>query len=230
MHRVGHGARAGLAILLIVGGATAGTLLAGSRGGAAPKPAPGLRANILPRALDGAPAPRIRLADQRGRTLDSAGLGRPYVVTFLYTHCTDVCPVIGAEIADALGRLGARAEGVAALGVSVDPRGDTPARARAWAAERGLPSEFHYLLGSTDQLAPVWQDWYVVADGRGLDDPRTHGASVWLVDARDRLRGRWSGGEAIPPADIAHDLGVLLDEAHQHAASGRGSAQPSPAR
>lgn len=43
----------------------------------------------------------------------------------------------------------------------------------------------------------------------------THDASVWLVDASGRLRGRWAGGEAIPPADIAHDLGILLDEARR---------------
>jgi cytochrome oxidase Cu insertion factor (SCO1/SenC/PrrC family) len=98
------------------------------------------------------------------------------------------------------------------LGVSVDPRGDTAAGARAWAAERGLGRPFHYLLGSGAALAPVWRDWFVVGPGGALDDPRTHAAAVWLVDGAGRLRGRWSGGRAIAPADIAHDLRVLLDE------------------
>jgi protein SCO1/2 len=204
--------RAALAIALVLAGATAGFLAAGgSRGGQAQR-APGLRSNLLPGDLDGSPAPRIRLRDAGGVRVDSARLGRPYLVTFLYTRCRDVCPLIGSEVGDALRRLGPRATQVAALGVSVDPRRDTPARARRWAAERHLPAQFRYLLGSPAQLAPVWRAWYVTGPGRPLD-PATHDASVWLVDGRGRLRGRWSGGEPIAPQDMAHDLAALLDEA-----------------
>jgi protein SCO1/2 len=96
--------------------------------------------------------------------------------------------------------------------VSVDPRGDSAAAARKWIAERHLPDQFHFLLGSAAQLTPIWRDWFVIGPRDRLADPRTHAASVWLVDGRGRLRGRWSGGAPIDPADIAHDLGVLLDE------------------
>lgn len=212
-------ARAGrpfLALALILAAATAGLLAAGSRGGEpAARRAAGLRADLLPGDLDGAPAPAFRLRGARGERIDTARLrGRPYLVTFLYTHCVDVCPVIGFEIGDALHRLGPRAREVAAVGVSVDPRGDSPAAARRWAALHHLPAEFHYGLGRAAQLEPVWRDWYVVPRNGTLQDPRTHDASVWLVDARGRLRGRWSGGAPIAPADMAHDLAVLLGERH----------------
>jgi protein SCO1/2 len=173
--------------------------------------APGLRADLLPQTVDGSPAPRIRLRDARDRAVDSAALrGRPYLVTFVYTHCVDVCPIIGSEIADAFEQLGPAATDAAALAVSVDPRGDTPRAARRWLAQRGLPREARYLLGTRAQLLPVWRDWYVVPPGGELADPRMHDAGVWLVDARGRLRGRWSGGEAIAPADMAHDLRTLM--------------------
>ena len=178
-----------------------------------PRRAPGLRADLLPGDLDGSRAPRIVLRDARGGRVDSARLARrPYLVTFLYTHCTDVCPIIGSELADAFTRLGPAASKTAVLAVSVDPRGDTPRLARRWTAEHGLPSEFHYLLGTRRELASVWRDWYVAQGGRSLD-PATHDASVWLVDARGRLRGRWSGGEPIAPADLAHDVRALIAEA-----------------
>jgi protein SCO1/2 len=210
---MGHRARAALAVAVIVAAGTAGFVAARDRGAAVGR-APGLRANLLPQSLDGAPAPRIRLRDARGRGFDSASLaGRPYLVTFVYTHCRDVCPLIGSEIADALRRLGARADHVAALAVSVDPRGDSPGSARRWLAQRRLPAEARYLLGSRTALTPVWREWYVVPAHGTLTNPRTHEASVWLVDGRGRLRGRWSGGEPIAPADIAHDLGLLLDQA-----------------
>ena len=215
MRLPGPAARAAVAIALIVAGGSAGIVAAGARdSGGAARAAPGLRANILPADLDGSGAPRIRLRDARGGIVDSARLsGRPYLVTFVYTRCRDVCPIIGQEIADALRQLGPRARRVGALAVSVDPRGDSPAAARRWLAQRGLSREADYLLGTARTLAPVWRDWYVVPRDATLADPRAHDASVWLVDARGRLRGRWSGGEAIAPADIAHDLGVLLDEA-----------------
>jgi protein SCO1/2 len=202
--------RSAVAIGLVIAGAAAGLVAAGGRADA--PPARGLRADLLPADLDGSRAPRIALRDARGAYVDSDRLGgRPYLVTFLYTHCTDVCPVIGSELADAFRQLGPDAPRAAALAVSVDPRGDTPARARRWTAERGLPPEFRYLLGTPRDLAPVWRAWYVTHGSRPVD-PTSHDASVWLVDARGRLRGRWPGGEAIAPADIAHDLRALIAE------------------
>ena len=210
----GQGLPAALAIALIVAAGTVGMVAAGARDDGRAAAAPGLRANILPPDLDGSPAPRIRLSDARGRTVDSARLaGRPYLVTFVYTRCADVCPIVGSEIAAALERLGARARDVAVLALSVDPRGDTPARARRWLGDRRLPRQAHYLLGGVRRLTPIWRDWFVVPRAGALTDPRRHDASVWLVDARGRLRGRWSGGEPIAPADVAHDLRALLDEA-----------------
>jgi len=211
------GVRAWLAPALLVAAALAGVALAGlhqdrARAGRAP----GLRADVLPADLDGAAAPALRLRGARGERIDSARLrGRPYLVTFLYTHCTDVCPIIGFDIGDALQRLGPRANRVAAVGVSVDPRRDTAAAARRWSALHHLPArEFHYAIAPTAGLEAAWRDWYVVPRDGALEDPRTHDASVWLVDARGRLRGRWSGAAPIRPADMAHDLGVLLDEGH----------------
>jgi cytochrome oxidase Cu insertion factor (SCO1/SenC/PrrC family) len=84
------------------------------------------RAGPLPDGLDRKPAPGFRLADARGGTLDSRALrGRPYLLTFLFTDCRDVCPLIGREIGQALHQLGSRAREVAAVAISVDPEGDT---------------------------------------------------------------------------------------------------------
>jgi protein SCO1/2 len=213
MDGVRPGLRATATIALLVIAAGIGLLVAGAgSGGSARATAPGLRADLLPADLDGAAAPAIRLRDARGGVLDSRTLaGHPYLVTFVYTRCPDLCPVIGSEIAGALRDLGPRANAVTVLAVSVDPRHDDPAAARRWLRERGLGGrQAHYLLGTRAQLTPVWRAWYVVAPGATLADPTAHAAGVWLVDARGRLRGRWSGGESIAPGDIAHDLRALL--------------------
>jgi protein SCO1/2 len=195
-----------VAAVLLSGSLVAGVLIAGvtqKRGAAAA--APGLRADALPGDLGGSAAPAFRLRDGRGGTVDTRALkGRAYAVTFLYTRCPDVCPAIADDLRAAL----AESPEAAVVAVSVDPRGDTPAAVRKFAKAHRLPATFHYAVGTRKELEPVWRAYFAAPQ---LGDPRTsgHTASVWLVDADGRLRGMYSGGVPIDPADIAHDLRAL---------------------
>jgi protein SCO1/2 len=191
---------ASLALGIVVFGLSGG----GASASRAPA-APGLRAGELPGGLAGRPAPPFRLADGRGGVVDTRTLrGRPYAITFLYTECPDVCPTIAVDLSQAL----AEAPGAAAVAVSVDPKGDTPAAVRAFARAHRMPRSFRYAVGSRRALAPVWREYFVSSQ---LGDPKTstHTAAVWLVDARGRLRGMYPGGAPISPADVAHDLRAL---------------------
>src|SRR3954447_10106988 len=201
--------RAAIAIALLSGAAIIGLLLGASGWGARAaqdRSAPGLRAGRLPAGLDGSPAPAFRLRDGRGGTIDTRTLrGRPYAVTFLYTHCPDVCPAIADDLRDAL-----RGTNAAAVAVSVDPRGDTPGAVRAFARAHRLPASFHYGIGDRAALAPVWQAYFAAA-GSGRADLSAHTAAVCLVAAHGRLRAMYPGGAPIDPADLAHDLRALRD-------------------
>jgi protein SCO1 len=167
-------------------------------------------ADPLPRGLSGRPAARMRLADARGGTFDTRTLaGKAYLVTFLYTSCPDVCPLIGDEIRQALARLGADGGRVAAVAVSVDPRHDTAAAVRTWLRRHREPPQFHYLIGSERQLAPVWRAWYAAPQIAGSPES-AHTAIVWLVDPQGRLAGKVSAGVAFDPRALAHDVRELL--------------------
>jgi protein SCO1/2 len=175
------------------------------------------RAGPLPQGLDRKPAPGFRLADARGGTLDSRALrGRPYVLTFLFTDCRDVCPLIGREIGEALRLLGPQANEVAAVAVTVDPEGDTRRAVRAWLRKQRLPDNFHYLIGSRGQLKPVWRAYFAAPQPPGTEVSR-HTASIWVIGARGRLRAKFSGGIPVRPRDIAHDLRLLVREARSSA-------------
>lgn len=170
------------------------------------------RAGALPRGVDGARAPRFTLDDARGGRLSTTQLaGRPYLVTFLYAACTDVCPLIGQEIKQALRRLGTRGREVTAVAVSANPRTDTPQAVRAWLRRQRLPTNFRYLVGTRRELAPVWKAHYAGAQPPDRVES-AHSASIWLVDREGRWRAKFSGGIPVAPADIAHDLRILLDE------------------
>ena len=64
-----------------------------------------------PIALHDADRRRVTLAQQRGRYV---------LVTFIYTHCPDVCPLITANLNAALRRLGPARSNVRVLAVSVN--------------------------------------------------------------------------------------------------------------
>lgn len=179
------------------------------------------RGNPLPEGVVDTPAPSFRHADARGGELDTGSLeGTPYAVTFLYTQCPDVCPLIGQEIGQALELLGARSDEVAIVAVSVDPSGDTREAVRGWLDRLNLPDNFHYLVGSEAELEPTWDSYYAAPQVPG-DPESSHSASIWMVDAEGRIRTKFSAGAPVPPADIAHDFEVLLDEADaQPTASG----------
>lgn len=167
-------------------------------------------AEPLPPGLAGRPAARIRLPDARGGTFDTATLaGKPYLVTFLYANCPDVCPLIGDEIRAALEQLGPDASRVAVVGVSVDPRHDTAEAVQEWLKRHREPSQFHYVIGSEQQLTPVWKAWYAAPQIAGNPES-AHTAVVWLVDREGRLTAKIGAGVAFPPAALAQDLRALL--------------------
>lgn len=167
-------------------------------------------AEPLPPGLAGRAAPRIRLADARGGTFDTRSLaGKPYLVTFLYANCPDVCPLIGAQLRQTLERLGPDAERTGVVAVSVDPRGDTPEAVRTWLRRQNQPAEFRYLIGSERDLTPVWKAWYAAPQIAG-DPESAHTAVVWVVDAGGRLTGKLSAGRAFDTGGLARDLRSLL--------------------
>jgi len=179
---------------------------------AAPRAA-GLRADLVPGTLDGSPAPRIRLADAAGGAIDTGRLaGTPYLVTFLYSTCPDVCPLIAEDLRAAIDDLGAQRDDVAVVAVSVDPRGDTRAGVREFLRRHRLPAEFHYGIGSRQQLAPVWKQWYAAPQITDHPETSSHTAVVWLVDGHGTLRGMYPAGAPLAAGDVAHDLRALLDE------------------
>jgi cytochrome oxidase Cu insertion factor (SCO1/SenC/PrrC family) len=134
---------------LILGG------LAGLLAATITKPPPPLPRFLPAREL----AYDFHLRDQDGRPASIADeRGKVVVMAFLYTSCRDVCPAGGAIMADAVRRVGG--DRAVAYAVSVDPLGDTPARARAWLRGRGFtPQDARYLLGTRAQLRPVWQHY-----------------------------------------------------------------------
>lgn len=154
------------------------------------------------------PTPDFTLTDQSGRTVSMADQrGKLVLLTFLYTNCPDVCPLITQNLNQGLQMLGAKRDDVRVLAVSVDPEGDTPKAVDEYAKAHHLLPEFHYLIGSRQELTKVWKDYDVAAVA---SDPELvdHTAYTMLVDRSGQ--GRVIYDASVKAKDVVHDVGALL--------------------
>jgi protein SCO1/2 len=153
-------------------------------------------------------APPIALHDAWGRPVTLAAQhGRYVLVTFLYVHCKDVCPLIAQNLNAALRRLGPARSRVRVLAVSVDPRGDTRAAVRRYIAQRGLVPQFRYLIGTKAELAKAWAAWHVLVIRQGAADVN-HVAYTALVDPTGKERVLYDS--KVTAAEVLHDLRKLM--------------------
>lgn len=147
--------------------------------------------------LGGQPAPNFTLTDQRGDAVSLADFrGKAVVLTFIHTHCPDVCPATAEHLRETYAQLppGTR-DRVAFLAVTVDPARDTPAALRAFAAQHGLDDNpaWFALTGDRTTLAAVWRD-YGIDPGAMMMSPSSmpmptpaggtlaHTDAVYLID------------------------------------------------
>jgi protein SCO1 len=153
----------------------------------------------------GAKAPDFALRDQDGKPVTMAAYrGRPVAVTFVYSTCEDTCPALVDQVRGALDDAGVD---VPLLAVSVDPANDTEARARRFLNERRMTGRARFLLGTREELAPVWRGYGVQPQTDDLE----HSATVVLVDAQGRQRVGFPHDQLTPEA-LAHDLERLTAE------------------
>jgi len=148
---------------------------------------------------DPAGQPRT-LADYRGKAV---------AVFFGYTQCPDVCPTTLAALAEATRALGADADKVQVVFITVDPDRDTAALLAQYVP--AFDPRFVGLRGDAAATERVAREFKVIyqkvpgtAPGRYTMD---HSAGVFLFDRAGRLRVYESSAD---PAVLAHDLRTLL--------------------
>jgi len=154
-------------------------------------------------------APPIALHDADGTPVTlAAQRGRYVLVTFIYTHCPDVCPLITQNLNAALRAIGPSGrKRVRVLAVSVDPAGDTPRAVKAYAREKHLLPQFEYLIGTRAELRRVWKAWHVLAV-QAKPDLVDHVAYTALIDTQGAERVLYDS--SVHATQVVHDLRVLM--------------------
>ena len=160
------------------------------------------------RAPEGLTLPAFELQDDEGRPVRSSELrGKALAVTFLDVQCTEACPIIAAQLGQALRALGEDRADVEALAISVDPVRDTPARIDEFLRRYRAKGALRYLDGTVAQLRPIWKA-FAVAASHDTGDSNMHSAPVRVYDGRGRWRSTLHPGVDLTAANLAHDLRV----------------------
>ena len=155
---------------------------------------------------------RLELNDHDGRPRSLADFrGKVVVLFFGYTHCPDVCPTTLSDMAQALKLLAPeQARRVQVLFVTVDPERDTPALLKGYVTY--FHPSFLGLYGTPEAVAQAAREFKVTyrrhSEPGASDYLIDHTAGSYVLDGRGRLRLYLPF--AHPPADIAHDLALLL--------------------
>ncbi len=136
--------------------------------------------------------------------------GKAVVLFFGFTQCPDVCPTTMTEVAAALRKLGADAERVQVLFVTVDPERDTPEVLGKYVTS--FDPRFLGLRGDLAATQKAAKEFKVYFEKRKLGDSYTmdHSGQSYVIDPRGRLR------LLVRPdridADLAYDLKTILKE------------------
>jgi protein SCO1/2 len=131
------------------------------------------------------------LTDMNGRAVtEKTFAGRPHVFFFGYTHCPDVCPTTLGEYAALKQQLGADADKVELIFVTVDPERDTPAVLKDYLSSFG-----DIVLGltgtrpQTDAIIAAFRVYAKKVPGDDGDYTMDHTAASFMFDRSGRFRG-----------------------------------------
>jgi protein SCO1/2 len=154
-------------------------------------------------------APELKLKNSLGEAVDLAEYkGKAVLVTFIYTHCPDICPLIVSHLKTAQAELGAKAKDMQIIAVSTDPRGDTPKTVATFLKAHGMTGRMQYLIGDRQELGHVWTDWNIVAKpdkaGRDLVE---HSALIYGIAADGKVTTLYPAN--FDPSQIVHDVPLL---------------------
>ncbi|HEY2594757.1 MAG TPA: SCO family protein [Chloroflexota bacterium] len=153
--------------------------------------------------------PSFNLTDQSGATFSSQSLaGHVTLLDFIYTNCTDACPIMSATFQDAARKLAQDnllGSKVMLVSLSVDPVHDIPPVMADYAQEfKADPNSWKMLTGDFDSVYDVITGFKVATrpPRPAADSPApggtelTHTTAVMLIDPQLQVRAILDGTNA----------------------------------
>jgi protein SCO1 len=130
--------------------------------------------------MESQPAPPFTLTDHRGDTVTLDDLnGKVVAMTFIFTNCPDVCPLIINRMNLAYEQLpDNKRDGIAMVAVTVDPERDDPDTLAEYLQSRRVTDmdRWYGLTGDLETLEPIWEAYFVTPGQQYPADPEVQAA------------------------------------------------------
>ena len=154
-------------------------------------------------------APPFALHAQDGRPLALADLrGKVVVLDFIFTSCTDTCPLQTRKLARLRPQLGPEAYFVS---ITLDPQRDTPAVLQAYARRQGADlGHWAFLTGEPTHIRELARGYGVIV-GRTGPGGLIHNALTSVIDRTGTLRVQYLGTR-YDLAELGADVRSLIQE------------------
>lgn len=143
------------------------------------------------------PMPAIKLVRHDGAATDLYTLlrGKTTALQFMFTGCSQTCPLQGALFAAVQQKLpGNIKNSVQFLSLSIDPLGDDPRRLSGWLRQFGAGPNWIAALPPQQELDRLRTALQIRNEG-----PDSHTGQVFMIDRQGLLV--W-GTEDLPPVDV----------------------------
>jgi len=165
----------------------------------------------VPRRLDEGEQRRYftdtKLLDQDGREVrfyTDALRGKVVLISFIYTNCTDICPILMHNLSDVQNSLGDRfGKDVFFVSISVDPEDDTPEELMKYAGRYNARPGWTFLTGPKKDVDAVIRRF-----GEFQEDFEDHSMTFVLGDVKNARWSKMRGDQ--PPEAILPRIRDLL--------------------
>jgi cytochrome oxidase Cu insertion factor (SCO1/SenC/PrrC family) len=148
-----------------------------------------------------------KLLDQDGREVrfyTDALRGKIVLISFIYTNCTDICPILMHNLSDVQDSLGDRfGKDVFFVSISVDPEDDTPEELKRYGERYHARPGWTFLTGPKKDVDAVIKRF-----GEFQDDFEDHSMVFVLGDVKNARWSKMRGDQ--PPETVLPRIRDLL--------------------
>lgn len=160
--------------------------------------------------------PNFSLVERSGERVTLADLrGKVWLADFIYTSCTDTCPLQSAQMAKLQGQWSKRRD-FKLISFSVDPDRDTPQALARYAEHFQADADgWLFLTGDKEQISRVVQEGFHLSATPALksapgDDVILHSPRFVLIDRAAKIRGYYDSRDDEALRRLNKDVTTLL--------------------
>lgn len=162
--------------------------------------------------------PEFSLVDGSGKKVTLSRLrGKVWIADFIYTSCTDTCPLQTADMARLQDRWRNESD-LELVSFSVDPARDTPQVLSRYARQfKADPQRWLFLTGDRSEIVRVIEDGFrlamaPVSSANRSSEVIVHSPRFVLVDRQGQIRGYYDNRDLKALERLNEDVAKLLKD------------------